>query len=343
MKCAVLTSAKQLEIIERAPPVCGPADVVVSVEVCGVCRTDRKAFHMGQRDLVMPRVLGHEIVATIQQTGAKVSGLKPGERVQVSPGVVCGVCSYCTSGPDNLCDAMQIIGFHLDGGFSELLLVPGSGGLAGLNKIPAGLDARSAVLTEPLACCVNLQKRLGLKDTQTVVIFGGGPLGLLSAQLARHLGVEKIIIVERMKSRRALAAQFSDCQLDFDDQTASRIYELTRGKGADAVLPCCPGSAPFLLGIEIAAKRGRIGFFSGLTDSAGITHAALNAIHYKELTVTGSYGCSTADNREALELLACGKVDTKGVPSLELSWQELTLALSHLEPQEHIFTYFYPA
>ena len=343
MKSAILVSSGALEIIEQESPVCGPFDVILAIEVCGVCRTDRKAFNIGQRDLRLPRILGHEVVGTVQEIGREVTGFRPGERVQVSPGVFCGSCDYCVSGLDHLCDDMRIIGFHLDGGFAELLLVPGNEHApAVLNKVPAGLDSRTAALTEPLACCLNLQQRLSLESAETVVIFGAGPLGILSAGLARFMGAQKIVIIEPMENRRALAAPFSDRQFDFDARTKAQILEFTGGRGADVVLSCCPGNAPFLMGLEIASKRGRIGFFSGLTDTVGITNTALNTIHYREITVAGSYGCSSSDNREALELLASGKISVAEAPSLDISWMELPETLSRLEPFEHIFTYFVP-
>ena len=343
MKCAVLTSNKKLQIIEREYPVCGPYDVIVAVETCGVCRADRKAFNTGQRDLIMPRVLGHEIVGHVHQIGAKVTDLSIGDRVQVSPGIFCGSCEYCLKGDDHLCNQMRIIGFHLDGGFAQFLHVPWNGCQSTiLNKIPSHLDSKSAALTEPLACSLNLQKRLIMSNAQTVVIFGAGPLGLLSAQLAHSLGAERIVIVEPMASRRALAARFSDCQLDFNEHTVSQIAALTHNRGADVVLPCCPGNASLIMALQVTAKRGRIGFFSGLTDEADITNSALNSIHYRELTMVGAYGCSSADNREALAILASGKVNTADMPSADISWSQLPQVLSHLEPYEHIFTYFNP-
>ncbi len=343
MKSALLISPGTLEIIEHAPPVCGPFDVLVAIEVCGVCRTDRKAFNMGQRDLLPPRVLGHEIVGTVRETGREVIGFQPGDRVQVSPGVSCGSCDHCVSGLDHLCADMRIIGFHLDGGFAELLRAPGNGcDPAVLNKISKDLDSRTAALTEPLACCVNLQKRLSVGSAETVVIFGAGPLGILSAELARFMGAGAIAVIEPMERRRVAAAPFSDRQFAFDARTKGQILELTHGRGADVVLPCCPGNDPFLMGLEIASKRGRIGFFSGLTDSAGMTNAALNAIHYRELTVAGSYGCSLSDNRAALDLLASGRVSVAQAPSLDISWPELPEILSSMDPFEHVFTYFVP-
>ena len=342
MKCAELTSVGNLAIAMRGEPEAGPWDVLVDVDACCVCRTDRKAYAMGQRDLVLPRILGHEIAGRVKAVGSLVEGFKAGDRVQVPPGVGCGACAYCLSGADNLCQDVRIVGFHVDGGFSELLRVPGSAGRpAGLLPVPDALDARTAALTEPLACCLNMQRRMGMEDAETAVVFGGGPAGALSAKLARALGARRIAVVEPDERRRKLAALYSDCQFDFDSQTVGRILEMSGGKGADAVLPCCPGNAAMAMALEVAAKRGKVGFFSGLTETS-IATAAVNLMHYKELRVVGSYGCSFSDNREALALLASGKVDVEGLPGVDISWEELKDNLSRLDASAHMFAFFRP-
>ncbi|MCL2883370.1 MAG: alcohol dehydrogenase catalytic domain-containing protein [Coriobacteriia bacterium] len=350
MKCAVLTASEKLVIEEREVPVVGPFDVLIAVEVCGVCRTDRKAFVMGQRDLTLPRVLGHEIVGRIVELGNQVKNHQAGELVQVFPGVTCGSCEYCLTGLDHLCDKMQIIGFHLDGGFAEYLCIRGQGSEPpNLSRVPETLDPRSASLTEPLACSINMSKRLNMGEAETVLIIGAGPLGILNAQLASVLGARNIIIAEPLKARRVIAAKVSDCQLDSNEQTAEQVLELTHGRGADVVIPCASGSAPFRLALQTAAKRGRVGFFSGLTDISELTGHVLNSIHYRELTLTGSYGCSSAGNHEALGLLASGRVSMNDIPSRDISWSELPTFLRCLEPTEqsqlsgHVFTFFLPS
>ena len=357
MKSAVLIDAGVLEIQDRDVPSCGPGDVIVEVEVCGVCRTDRKAFAQGQRDLRLPRVLGHEIVGRIVEVGAGVLGFTVGDRVQVYPGLPCGCCDYCRAGNDHLCEQIRILGFNLDGGFAEFLQVPGGGrgsgdgagaGASGnripanLNRIPENLDSRIASLAEPLACSINMLRRLDVTAASTLVIFGAGPLGCLSAQLARLMDVQQIIVVEPHATRRETAASYSDYQLDFNDQTASQIMQLTDGRGADAAITCCPGNTAFEMALEVAAKRGGIGFFSGLIDTGGVSTAALNTIHYRELSLAGAYGCSSAHNREALELLATGSISLAGLPTKDISWQELPQNLASLEPADHLFTFFYP-
>lgn len=344
LKCAILSAPGAFKITQLPEPVCNEFDVLVKVDTCGVCRTDRKAFAMGQRDLSFPRILGHEITGTVWKVGAGVTGYSIGERVQVSPGIFCGECKYCLLGIDQLCEKIRIIGFHLDGGFAEYIHIPGQGGEPIiLNKISYDLDMAIAALAEPLACSINIQKRMVMDQAEHVVIYGAGPLGILSAKLARSLGADKIIIIEANISRLHHAAECSDYQISAKDDVIGQIMKITKGAGADAVIPCCPGNEPFFTGLELTSKRGRFGFFSGLVDKTRLSSNTLNTIHYREITVVGAYGCSLRDNREALEKLTHGKVNVKGLPALYVSWKELPEIISQLEPHDHIFTYFKPS
>ena len=343
MKCAVLSAPGQIEITERTLADCGPFDVLVAVETCGVCRTDRKAALLGQRDLVLPRILGHEIVGHIQQVGSAIASFQVGDYVQVYPGNACATCAACLDGNDHLCDQMQIIGFHLDGGFAEYILICGQDREPeNLNILPARLDSKTASLAEPLACSINLLQRLSLDSSTSLVIFGAGPLGILTAQLAALYQVKRIAMVEPHAGRRRIAADFSDAQFDFNSQTTADLMQFSQGHGFDIAIPCCPGNEPFEMSLEVLARRGQLGFFSGLTGRSDISNSYWNNIHYRELSVVGSYGCSLAHNREALKLLSAGQISLAGLPCRDISWLELPVVLSNLDPFEHVFTFFHP-
>lgn len=339
MKAALLEGIKNLKIKEVETPRCEKGEILVKVAACGLCRTDMKAYKMGQRDLHLPRILGHEITGTVAETGAGIAHFKPGERVQVSPGLPCGCCCYCLDGLHHMCDSVQIMGFHYDGGFAEYVLVPANGVNHGvLNKIPAHLSFQEAALTEPLACSVNMQEtaRVGLGDV--VVIFGAGPLGILNARLARARGAGPVILVEINEERLAPA---SGLDFDFcvDAMTASPVYkimEMTGGRGANVVIPCCPSPDTFGYGLEMLAKKGRFGFFSGLLQEHQAPAPDLNMIHYKELSVFGAYGCSSRHNRTALALLGSGTIKVKDMITRTIELDEVLSGLENVASMKEI-------
>lgn len=328
MKAAILEAVNKLTITQQEIPECGPGEVLIKTKACGICRTDLKCFTLGQRDLVLPRILGHEVAGIVEAVGQGVTQVSIGERVQVSPGIPCGECSFCLSGQDNLCDSVQILGFHLNGGFAEYLKVPAHGVKHGiLLPIPDHVTYAEAALTEPLACSVNMQHSLSISPEDTLLIFGAGPLGILNAKLARDKGVKKIILCEKKPNRLKLAEKFDfdyviNSELsDFTD-LKKEINKLTLGKGVDVCIPCCPGIEAFRQGIDLLAKRGRLGFFSGLIKNEPLD-LDLNNIHYKELMVSGSYGCSLSHNKQALELIAQGRVQVDHLITKRLSLDEL--------------------
>ena len=150
MKAYVLTQRETLCEQNRPIPQPDKGEVVIRLERCGICRTDRKAYHTGQRDLHMPRVLGHEIAGTIVSVDSTVNTYQKGMRVAVHPGIFCGTCETCMTGKDQLCEAMQILGFHLDGGFQEYCLIPATGVKQGvILPLPDSLSFAKAVLAEP--------------------------------------------------------------------------------------------------------------------------------------------------------------------------------------------------
>src|ERR1700686_5264974 len=122
MRAQVLRAAgQQLEAVELPRPVPGPGQVLIAVKACAVCRTD---LHIIDGELAQPKlplVPGHEIVGTGVERGASVDRFQIGDRVGVPwLGWTCGVCEYCRSGRENLCDNARFTGYQLDGGYAEL-------------------------------------------------------------------------------------------------------------------------------------------------------------------------------------------------------------------------------
>ena len=314
-------------------PRCGDDEVILKLAACGICRTDLKCYESGQRDLVLPRILGHELTGTVFAVGRKVKGVDPGLRVQVAPGLSCGHCRYCRQGRDNLCHNLKIIGFNYDGGFAQYMVIPAQGIKRGiLNEIPPFLSFAEASLTEPLACCVHMQEMLAVRPGESILIAGCGRLGILNAKLAALRGAEKIIMLEPDRQRRALASRLGMryCLDGANPAVVDEIFDLTGGQGVDLAIPCCPDPAAMETSLQALAKGGRLGFFSSLYPEKGLPFN-LNLVHYKEITVAGGYGCTLKDNRTALDLLASGAIGVKGIVTREIPLEEVEAGLFMLK------------
>ncbi|MDR3280282.1 MAG: alcohol dehydrogenase catalytic domain-containing protein [Synergistaceae bacterium] len=327
MKAAVLTGRRNIVVMEVDDPSCARDEIIIRTERCGICRTDRKAYHSGQRDLNMPRVLGHEIAGCVREAGKDFASFAPGDRVVIHPGLICGTCGYCGDGRDNLCDGMRIIGFNEDGGFQEYIKL-NKRDEANILRIPASLASDMAALSEPMACAVHQKKMIGLSSGR-VLIVGSGALGILSAKLWGASGAVETVIVDINPKKIKIASE-----IGLDACAGEDFAEKFPKTYFDAALVCCPTNDGLKTGIGYLKKGGALGFFSGLTDTSMET-SLLNEVHYRELRVYGSYGCSLSDTKDALNLLP--GVDLPGRLITEIDLEGVAGRLENIETDD-IFT-----
>jgi nicotinate-nucleotide--dimethylbenzimidazole phosphoribosyltransferase len=264
-------------------PVIPPGHINLSVLYCGICRTDAKMWAQGHRDLVLPRVLGHEIAAVDTKTGNLYT---------VWPGQACGSCSYCRTEQENLCEEMKIIGFHSDGGFASSLVCP----VSSLIQVEEDIAPQLLCFCEPVACVLNGLKKVGLEKGETVIIYGGGVIGLLAALVCLDKGAYPTL-VEKDEYKIAKAAPFADtCGISITQDCEADNF--------DIALNGCDSPLAFGGCLRKLRKGGRFCYFSGLPKDSVIDAENLNLIHYKELLVSGSYGPRTGHMRQAVSFCA---------------------------------------
>jgi threonine dehydrogenase-like Zn-dependent dehydrogenase len=281
VKALVWYGDQELRCEETSDPSPGEGEVVLDVELAGICGSDLHGYrgHPGPR--VPPLVLGHEVVGRVD-----------GERFAVYPLVACGACERCRAGEDNLCTSWRLIGMHRPGVFAEQVAVP----RRSLVPLPPGLEPERAVLAEPLACCVGALAPHGVGVGKTVVVYGAGPIGLLTVYLAARAGARVHAadpVPERLELARRLGAAGNDAEPQSADLAVDAAgFEATWRGGLDAV---CNGGAVVMLGL--GAAEGRF---------------PMAVLVRRALAVRGQFGCSRADFARALEILAGG--------DLELGW-----------------------
>ncbi|MCX6985987.1 MAG: alcohol dehydrogenase catalytic domain-containing protein, partial [Lentisphaerae bacterium] len=195
VKAFLLRKIGDAALSEISVPKPGENEKLLRVSACGLCRTDAKMWISGQRDMVLPRVLGHEICGV---------EIRSGHRVVVWPGTACGNCNMCRNRHENLCASMQIIGFSRDGGLAEYVTAPSSS----LIPIPDTLPSVTATLAEPLGSAVNAIEKLHLRRGRKLLVLGGGPMGLMLAFAAKNVFGALPSVVEPSLSRRRLSHDF---------------------------------------------------------------------------------------------------------------------------------------
>jgi len=185
MKAMVLSGpGTPLRLQEMADPVPGAGEVRIKVSACGVCRTDLHVVDGELPDIKYPIIPGHEVVGRVDALGSDVSNLKPGDRVGVPwLGHTCGVCSYCRSGQENLCDRPLFTGYTRNGGFASHLIADAR------YAFPLG-EGGDDVATAPLLCAglIGWRSLVMAGDAARLGIYGFGAAGHIIAQVARWQG-----------------------------------------------------------------------------------------------------------------------------------------------------------
>jgi alcohol dehydrogenase, propanol-preferring len=185
MRAQVLTAARRpLAASELPVPRPGPQQVLIAVRACAVCRTDLHVVDGELPDPKLPLVPGHEIIGNVVEKGESVDRFEVGDRVGVPwLGWTCGVCEYCRSGRENLCDRARFTGYQIDGGYAELTVAD--------ERYCFSIDSLYGdVEAAPLMCAglIGFRTLRVAGDAPLIGIYGFGAAAHIVAQVARHQG-----------------------------------------------------------------------------------------------------------------------------------------------------------
>jgi L-iditol 2-dehydrogenase len=310
VKVARFYAPGDIRVEDAAEPSPGPGDVKIRVRNCSTCGTDVKISKFGHHHIRPPRVMGHEIAGEVVETGADVTGVRPGDRVQVIAAIPDGTCEECRRGRMTVCPNQESMGYHYDGGFAEYTIVPAKVlAVGGLNRVPDGLGFDEASVAEPLACVLNGQELARVGEGDDVVVMGAGPIGCLHVRLARARGAARVFLADVNPERLAMSAERvrPDAAIHGPD-LIDQVMKLTDGRGADVIVTAAASGAAQEQALQMAARQGRISFFGGLPKDDPVIACDSNLVHYRELTIVGANGSSPGHNARALELIASGAV-----------------------------------
>ena len=293
-----------LEDVPRRDPAAGEA--LVRVTAAGICHTELH-FLSGLLDLgVAPLTLGHEVVGRVEAVGDGVSAARVGERVIVYYYVGCGECPHCRVGDEQLCPALKAeYGFLSDGGYAEYVTVPARNCV----PLPATIaDVDAAPIGCGVTTAVHAARLAELAAGEWAVVYGVGGVGLGLVQLAAARGA-RVIAVSRSPAKTARAAELGAEHVVHagDGNVATRIRELTGGRGADVVFECVGTAETMKEASAALGRRGRLVFVGYSADSFTVHPIQLVVF---EQRVLGSVGATLGDLYEAVDLVARGVVRT---------------------------------
>jgi 2-desacetyl-2-hydroxyethyl bacteriochlorophyllide A dehydrogenase len=313
---------------EAAEP--APGEVRIAVAFTGICGTDLKIAH-GAMDhrVTSPWPIGHEMSGTIEALASDVTGWKSGDKVTVMPLDWCGQCPACTRGHTHVCQNLDFVGIDSPGSLQQRWSVPAKL----LVRVPDRLSLEHAALAEPTAVAVHDTRRGGVESADQVVVIGGGPIGLLIALVANHLGAD-VLLSEVSSFRRSLASGLGLRTVDpVSEDLPTIVAEWSNGKGADVSFEVSGSNAGVLALTEVLAVRGR-GIVVAIHTEP--TPVDLMAAFWKELDIKGARVYQRADFEEAVGLLADGVIPAESLITEVVPLSAADQAITRLASGEDI-------
>jgi threonine dehydrogenase-like Zn-dependent dehydrogenase len=311
----------RVEQVER--PIAGPGELVIKITACGICASDckcytgAKMFWGGDKPYVKPPVIpGHEFFGVVAEVGEGAHGhagkFAVGERVIAEQIVPCWNCRYCNSGKYWMCEVHDIYGFQrqvADGGMADYMRLSTR---AVVHKIPPAISLEDAAIIEPLSCAIHTVNRGDIQLDDVVVIAGAGPLGLMMTQVAHLKTPKKLIVVDPLNERLALAKRFgADVTINPAEENATaQVKSLTEGYGCDVYLETTGAPIGVTQGLDMIRKLGRFVEFSVFGKETSADWSIIG--DRKELDVRGSH-LGPYCYPIAIDLLGRGLVTSKGI------------------------------
>jgi len=330
MLAAVMRGPGDLTPTSIPTPSPAPGELLVAVGANTICGTDLRILR-GEKTagVKLPVVLGHETAGQVAAVGAGVTGYELGAPVVAAPMIPCRRCWECRHDLDNLCRNPRILGYGIDGGMAEYVLVPADAVEAGcLIVADEELPFEQLALTEPLSACVAGQKRSPVEPDDVVLVMGAGPIGLFHVQLARLAGAREVVVSEPVAARRAHAERLgATVSIDPNgDDLAAAVDEVSNGVGVDSAIVCI--GIPELLNqaLQLSRSGGRVNVFAGFK-GCGLSEIEANLIHYKQVQLTGSANARRADFEIAMRLIESGRIDSASMITHRFGVQDVLDAL----------------
>lgn len=304
MKAVVYRTDRGIVTEEVPLPRMDDEQVLIRVANTGFCGSDHSLIKSG--GLSDGYILGHEVSGTVVETGKNVQGVRYGMRVMIRP-TFCGTCVDCKSGKPYFCqNERRTIGIgDLPGAFAEYVAVyPRM-----LIPVPHGVDSQNAALAEAFAASLHAINCAGRKKG-SVLVIGGGPIGLAVVALLKLLNVGPVILSEPVKEKRDLGLVLgADHVVDpLSDDVNQVAFVHTNGKGFETVFECSGVPELIQLCLNAAARGGRVCIVSMSFQEATLAPITFNL---KEVWLTGSYSNTHEENLQCLKWMAAGKLNGK--------------------------------
>jgi (R,R)-butanediol dehydrogenase/meso-butanediol dehydrogenase/diacetyl reductase len=307
---------------EVRPP--GDGEVRLDVAYCGLCGTDLHIAHGAMDSRVRPpQVIGHEMAGTIADVGTGVAGFALGDKVVVRPLDSRGE-TPAVKGVSHIARTLRFLGIDTPGAFQTSWTVPAFT----LHRLPPDADLKLAALTEPLAVACHDVRRARVAAGDTVVVIGGGPIGIMISLVARARGA-RVIVSEVSASRRAFGQRLGLQVVDpSEGDLAHLVHDSTGGAGADVVFEVSGSAAGAMMMTSLAGLRSRVVVVAIFSTPPAVS---LFDVFWKELEVLGTRVYEPEDFAAAIDHLVTGRLPLADLITSVEPLERMPAALEQLE------------
>jgi len=305
MRAAVYYNNHDIRIQEIPLPKIGPGELLIRVEAAGICGSDVMEWYRIER---VPLILGHEVAGVVEEVGEGVKSFKKGDRIACSHHVPCGKCHYCLKGHATVCETLRKTNFD-PGGFCEYLRLPKINVDYGVYPLSDSVTFEEATFIEPLACVLRGQRLAGFKPGESMLVLGCGIAGLLHIYLAKIMATGLILATDisdyRIRQAKRLGADEAILAKEYSPKI---LRSLNQDRLADLVVVATGAISAITQALESVERGGVILFFAPTEKDAKIFFPFNELFWRNETTLTSSYAGSPQDYKEALNLIASGKL-----------------------------------
>lgn len=317
MKAAVWTDTNTLEIRSLPLPDIPEGFSLVKVAHVGICGTDLAIYHGQHPRARHGLVMGHEVAGWIVDPTRGLDSLGP--LVVAEPLISCNTCGTCRSGHPHVCKNLGLYGIDAPGALAEFVALPHDV----LHPVRAHIEPHVAVLAEPLAVAVHALAMSSMAADDTVGIYGAGPIGLLTAIMARHTGAGTVVLTDPSPWRRSVAREFGFDVVAPDESMDGIAHDLTEGEGFDLVFDAAGFPAVAAELTQVVRVRGQIVVVGVHKAPAPLD---LRQVCFKEIDMVGVRVYTTEDFVEAVALINDGELELERFPIQSFALEDTATA-----------------
>lgn len=335
MKAVLFPGNREVRIVEREIPDPGPGRVLVRTRASAICRSDMGLYTgtsaiVGAVEagagLVVP---GHEPAGEVVGVGSGVEHIQVGDRVAGYLPIGCGHCEHCRAGYFMLCAQWKCLGFDVDGGDADYLVLPERNCLV----LPDEFSfVAGALMTDMIGTQYHTQKVLGVNASMTVAVFGLGPMGAAAVLIAGALGA-RVVAVDVLDERLQMAVKLgaSDTVNSRSSDPVAALSELTGGRGVDVAIDCSGAPPAQNAALDAVMKRGAVAFVG---ESRSTTINPSDQIIRKLLTVVGGWYFPVSEWDEICRFVSHHKLDVEALVTHTFPLSEAAEAFRAFDARE---------